>query len=268
MNSEKTAKRVVLVHWNRIEWTERAKRLKEAGYTAAPGEMTPAGLRGMIQQQPQAFVIDLGRLPSHGRDVAMSLRTAKSTRAVPLVFVDGAPEKVARIREQLPDAVYTTWAKIGPALKRAIANPPANPVKASSALAGYSGTPLPKKLGIKEGVTVAMVNAPEGFEDTLGALPEGAELRRGLAGAPHLILWFMTRRSELEARIGRILPLMDKLGAWFIWPKKTSGVESDITENTLREVALPLGIVDCKVCAVDATWSGLWFKRRVQPKSS
>jgi hypothetical protein len=262
MGAKSAKPRVLLIHWNEKERLDRAERLKSAGYEAVAPEVTPGSLRAILDDPPAAVVIDLSRLPSHGRDVAMALRERKSTRFIPLVFADGAPEKAARFREQLPDALYTTWPRIAHALKRAIANPVTNPVAPSSRLAGYSGTPLPKKLGIKPGGAVAMVNAPDGFEDALGALPEGVDLRRGLSGSPDLILWFMTTRRELEGRIGRILPLMGKQGAWFVWPKKTSGVESDITENVLREVALPLGIVDCKVCAVDATWSGLWFKRR------
>ena len=117
------------------------------------------------------LVIDLGRLPSHGRDVGVSMRQTRATRGIPLVFVDGDPEKVEPIRQLLPDAVYTDWPNIQPALRHAIANPPSQPVVLKSSLAGYSGTPLPRKLGIKPGYAVALPGAPDDFETTLGELP-------------------------------------------------------------------------------------------------
>lgn len=107
------------------------------------------------------------RLPSHGRDVALGIRKFKSTRYVPLVFVEGDPEKVKHIKELLPDAVYTTWSQIQGALKRAIAHPTKDPVVPRTALDGYSGTPLPKKLGIKAHSVVCLIDAPKSFENPL-----------------------------------------------------------------------------------------------------
>ncbi|MGH9673172.1 MAG: hypothetical protein ACRD44_08320 [Bryobacteraceae bacterium] len=254
--------RVLLVHWNQDELEQRADRLRAAGHEVAAMEFSPAGRKRVLANPPEAIVIDLARLPSHGRDVAMAFRERKATRHIPLVFMEGDPEKTERTRRQLPDAVYTTWPKIRAALKDAIAHPPAAPVVPSSRLAGYSGTPLPKKLGIKAETTVALVNAPGEFERTLGALPDGVELKEGLNGRPDLILWFLTSRREMEARIGRISALADRQGVWFIWPKKASGVSADITQNDVRETGLAHGLVDFKVCAVDETWSGLWFKQR------
>jgi len=99
------------------------------------------------------------------------------------VFVDGETEKVERVKNLLPDAVYTTWSRIRGALKMAIANPPSNPVVPRSLLEAYAGTHLPKKLGIKAGSVVALIGAPKGFEKTLGELPEGAKTRRRAGGA-------------------------------------------------------------------------------------
>jgi hypothetical protein len=127
-------------------------------------------------------------------------------------------------------------------------------------MAGYSGTPLPRKLGIQEGHRVAFLDAPPGFEKTLGALPAGVVRQAGLRGkvALDVAIVFVTRRAELERRLGTVRARMTPAGGiWIAWPKKASGVETDVTEDVIRTVALPTGLVDNKVCAIDATWSGL-----------
>ena len=132
------------------------------------------------------------------------------------------------------------------------------------ATAGYSGTPLPKKLEIKEGSRVATVGAPADFARTLGTLPAGARLHRGLTGQRTLTIWFVTSRRPLEGDLRRVMPGRDDGSLWVAWPKKASGVKTDVTEDVLREVILPHGLVDRKVCAIDATWSGLLFSWRKQ----
>ena len=124
---------------------------------------------------------------------------------------------------------------------------------------GYSGTPLPRKLGIKEGQRVALLGAPAGFEDgTLGELPDGVRVVRRAAGKADVIVSFQTSRAELERRLPALRGLMEPAaGLWVAWPKRASGLPTDITEDVLREVALPTGLVDNKVCAIDASWSGL-----------
>jgi hypothetical protein len=127
-------------------------------------------------------------------------------------------------------------------------------------MAGYSGTPLPQKLGIKEGGKVAVINSPRTFAKTLGKLPRNATVHKGLSGEGlfDVIVVFVTSRTELQQQItanrGHMTPAA---GLWVAWPKKSSGVASEVTENTVREIALPTGLVDNKVCAIDETWSGL-----------
>jgi len=124
--------------------------------------------------------------------------------------------------------------------------------------AGYSGTPLPKKLGIKEGAEVAILNAPEDFTDTLGALPGGVTVRQRLRRPLDVIVFFTVRRADLEHRIERLRAALEPAGRlWIAWPKRASKVETDMTEDVVRDVALPLGLVDNKVAAIDETWSGL-----------
>ncbi|HEY2515995.1 MAG TPA: hypothetical protein VGI39_34225 [Polyangiaceae bacterium] len=127
-------------------------------------------------------------------------------------------------------------------------------------MAGYSGTPLSKKLGIKSGHRVAVVRPPEGFEKSLGELPEDVTLQKGIAGKVPLdvILFFAGRRGEFEKHLSSLRGRMATAGGlWIAWPKKASGVATDMNENVVREVALPTGLVDNKVCAIDETWSGL-----------
>ncbi len=132
--------------------------------------------------------------------------------------------------------------------------------------AGYSGTPLPKKLGIKEGHQVALLSAPEGFEKTLGALPFGVSVRESLKGQPlDVVVLFVTARKQLEQQLAKVRKAMAlACGFWVAWPKKASGVATDMTEHVVRELALPTGLVDNKVCAVDETWSGLRLVIRVE----
>jgi hypothetical protein len=129
--------------------------------------------------------------------------------------------------------------------------------------AGYSGTPLPKKLGIKPDSTLALVGAPEDFEETLGPLDE-VTVRRSARGRWDLLLLFVTRRADLARKLPGVVEKLDGRSFWIAWPKRSSGVPTDVTEDTLRELALPLGVVDYKVCAIDATWSGLKFARRAK----
>jgi hypothetical protein len=124
--------------------------------------------------------------------------------------------------------------------------------------AGYSGTPLPKKLGVEEGSRVAWLNAPDHFDALLGELPDGVHVSRRLGRGIDVLVQFATSRAELRRRLPKLKDAVFPAGAaWVSWPKRSSGVATDITEDTIREDALPLGLVDVKVAAIDATWSGL-----------
>jgi hypothetical protein len=128
--------------------------------------------------------------------------------------------------------------------------------------AGYSGTPLPRKLGIKEGSTVVLVSAPDRFEQTLGALPPRTTLRHGNRGARQTTVWFVTAERELWSRFEAIAAAVGDGTLWVAWPKQSSELAGDVTEDSVRAVALPRGLVDTKVCAIDETWSGLRLTRR------
>ena len=125
------------------------------------------------------------------------------------------------------------------------------------ATAGYSGTPLQKKLGFKPGMTAAFVDAPDGLDGLLGVL-EGVSVKRSLRGSADLVLCFVTARRDLERRAARLREAIAPDGlVWVCWPKRASKVATDMTEDVVRDVLLPTGLVDVKVAAVDETWSGL-----------
>jgi hypothetical protein len=260
-------KRVRLIHWKPAEAEARVEELESAGYRVTYGPFQgPPTMRRLRADPPDAVVIDLDRAPSQGRDVAFLLRQSKTTRGLPLVFVGGEKGRVAKIEKTLPDAVYAPWSRIRSGLKRAIARPPADPVVPASALAGYSGTPLPRKLGIKPDTVVMLLGAPEGFEATLEPLPQNVRFRRRAQGLANLVLLFAKSKKEMERRFptaARCLAVGG--GLWIAWPKKASGVATDLTQAAVRSFGLGSDFVDYKICAIDETWSGLLFARR-KPK--
>jgi CheY-like chemotaxis protein len=251
-------RRIRLVHWKEEEVPERAARLEAEGFEVdgrVPG--SSIGVKQLREDPPAGFVIDLGRLPSHGLEVARSLRDSKALRQTPIVFVDGAEEKVARVREQLPDAIYTAWDEIGADLGHALDNPISDPVVPASSSGPQSGRSLVQKLGVKAGTTVALLDAPEGFEEALSPPPDDVVLRQGNRGRREMTVWFITSARQLESRFDTVAKAVGEGMLWVAWPKRTSGVETDLTEDVIRQAALDRGMVDTKVCAIDETWSGL-----------
>jgi hypothetical protein len=136
--------------------------------------------------------------------------------------------------------------------------------------AGYSGTPLPRKLGIKDGQRIVVLGAPEGFmKGTLGPLPDGVRVLARASAPLDLVLRFLTTRRELERELPRLRAKLDPAGLlWIAWPKRASGVPTDVTEDVVREVALANALVDTKVAAIDETWSGLRLVIRVEDRAS
>lgn len=125
-------------------------------------------------------------------------------------------------------------------------------------MAGYSGIPLAQKLGVKAGLTVVTINAPTSYRRLLGTIPEGVTFSDRLKPDSSFVHIFMEKRGALEKRLAVLREKVADTGTvWVSWPKKSSGVPTDVTEDVVRAVALPLGFVDVKVCAIDETWSGL-----------
>ncbi len=132
---------------------------------------------------------------------------------------------------------------------------------------GYSPRSLVEKLGIKPGIRIAILNAPRGYRATLGRLPPGVRIVTTARGQLAFIQFFTTTRTELERKFAVLVKSLEPAGAlWVSWPKKASGVPTDMTEDVVREIALPAGLVDVKVAAVDDVWSGLKLVRRLKTR--
>jgi hypothetical protein len=133
--------------------------------------------------------------------------------------------------------------------------------------AGYSGTPLVEKLGIKPGATLGLIGAPDDFDATLGELPDDVAVRRRLRGPFDVIVAFYVDRSTLERRLPALRGALQPAGGlWLAWPKRASGVVTDLSDNVVRELGLAAGLVDNKVCAIDAVWSGLRLVYRLRDR--
>ncbi len=134
-------------------------------------------------------------------------------------------------------------------------------------MAGYSGKPLVEKLGIKAGASVAIVNAPKGYDRILGKLPSRVTRKASAVGPLDFVQFFTTERRELERRFAALARALAPAGMlWISWPKQSSGVATDLTEDVIRAIGLAHGLVDVKVAAVDEVWSGLKFVRRVKDR--
>jgi len=256
--------RVLVVHRKPEVALERAQRLAGEGFDAASYPVIgPSAFRHIRANPPDVILIDLTELPSYGRTMGVLLREQKGTRSIPLVFLKGDPEKAARVREVLPDAVFASWANIASAIERAIGNPPRVPSAPRTPL-----VPLAQKLRIQEGSVVALLGAPEGIRETLAPLPPGVRLQTSIGDAGVILLFVRSAAAlgrELKApasgmRAGRTL--------WVCWPKRTSARPCDLTANLIREMASPYNLVDSKLCAIDETWSATALSKRRAGRNS
>jgi CheY-like chemotaxis protein len=253
---------VLLVHWNETEAKQLARALKALGYKPKIlFDSEKPNLAEIREHPPELFLIHLSRLPSQGREIAGHFRRAKATRNVPILFVGGDPERVKTARKLIPDAEFAVWDEIRTAIKRAIKNAPRNPAIPST-MASYSASALPKKLGIRDNCSIMLINPPNHFERKLDPLPAYTKIVYDPKGA-HVAILFAMSQAEL-ARDFRPLAkaLPEKTALWIAWPKKASGVKTDLDGNIVREFGLDAAWVDYKVCAIDETWSGLCFARR------
>jgi hypothetical protein len=134
-------------------------------------------------------------------------------------------------------------------------------------MAGYSGTPLPKKLGVKENQRIALVNEPENFREQLGTLPEASEIVQRLSAPLDLVLLFVDREKTLAKQFPSLAKKLSSNGMiWVAWPKKSSGVPTDLIFDRVQRIGLACGLVDVKICAIDDVWSGLKFVIRVKDR--
>ena len=238
-------------------------RLAEAGYAVdRKGVAGPEDLKRLGREPPRAVVIDLDRAPARGRDIALALRQRVATRRIPIVLVASDRAVFARLKALPLETMQAAPEDVVTAVASALSMPPSGAPPAVPPIAGYSGTPLPRKLGIKAGSRVVLVRPPEGFADLLQPLPPDVVLRTTNRGPRDITLWFTRSRRELERDAAQMARAADAGRLWIVWPKKTSPLAADHTERDVRRVGISAGLVDFKVCAVDPDWSGLAFVRR------
>lgn len=256
--------RVVLVHWHEAEAHERAERLRAAGFFVDVHWRQDDGkalCRSLMAEPPDAVLVDLARLPSRGREVAHYVYERKALQAVKVVFVPGEAAKTARARADFPEAVFATWEQLPRMLPRALAAPPRLAVAPKHK--DYAATPLPQKLGLAADQRFAVRRPPVGFVPGLGALPAGLTTVERLTGALDVVLLFCRDQAQLAQDFPAAVAHLAEGGKlWVAWPKKASGVDTDLTEDAIRAFGLGHGVVDTKVCAIDAVWSGLRFSHR------
>lgn len=257
--SKKTAKRsgakplLWLVHSGADE-SARIAQLRALGFRVVTARWSSPEIIRKKAELPCAVVVDLSRSPSSGRDIAVAMRSHRELVSVPFIFVDGAPDRMMAIKALLPDAIGTTWPRIGDALVAARESPPSGG-RQLSVFAAYENKSLTDKLGIKAGVTVAIVNAPATFRATLGALPEGAKIHH-TAKPRDLTLWFVHSNDELIGELAKMKPHAASGRLWIIW-RKGAGAASSLNQNTIRKIVLANGLVDFRISRIDDEWAGL-----------
>jgi CheY-like chemotaxis protein len=249
--------RVRVVHWKPAEAEPLLEACRAAGHEVEydPADL-PATARMARRTMPEALVIDLSRAPASGRELAFAIRHTKYTRHIPLVFVDGEPEKVEAIRKQLPDALFTSRNRIASAIKTACNQVLTNPATPPTVMERYGTRSVAQKLGIKQDSTVALFDAPRDYASVLGEIPEGVELMEDPEDIQPVTLWFVRDPRDYQAELPRKRALAGRSKLWIMW---TKGATNGLTGNFVREAAIEVGLVDHKICAVDARWSGMLF---------
>jgi hypothetical protein len=251
--------RIRLFHWKAVEAKPLIAQLRAEGYTVdySGEDHLARHFPALRESPPHAIVIDLSRLPSHGRHVAVALRAQKKIRSIPIVFVDGDPEKVKKIRADFPDAIHTSRAKLGSALKRA--KPVADPVSPPS-----STRTVAQKLGIRSAVRVAVIDAPRGYAKSIGPLPAGAALEEESAETLPVTLWFVREAVEFLDALPRMRDLAGSSRLWVVYPKQQAKPKApgEVTLDFIRNEAMAAGLVHRAICSVDATWTAMLFGPR------
>lgn len=251
--------RIRVLHWKAAEAAALIELLEGAGCQVDYEErFRPALLREWRESPPDAFVIDLTRLPSHGREIAVALRRSRATRPIPVVFLDGAEEKVGPIRALLPDADYCTRRTLRSTLRKALKNGVTAPVVPKDMMQRYADRTAAQKLGIKARSKVALIDAPRDAVRALGELPEQVDVCDE-SDTADVTLCFGTEITLLAKRLSQLRKCAGATKLWVLWRKGGLAAHGDITENVIRDCALSLGLVDYKVCSVNQVWSAILF---------
>jgi CheY-like chemotaxis protein len=253
--------RVRVIHWKPAESSVLVDAVRAAGFEPEydPAHTASEIARALKENPPDAVVIDLTRLPSHGREMAVWIRNRKSSRTLPIVFVDGEPDKLARVKDVLPDATYATRATLARALKTACKNRSASPVIPPSAMERFKAKTAAQKLGIAAATTVAVIDPPRDYASVLGPMPDDVEFLEDPAAVQKITLWFIRDAESMLAAVRRMRAIAAATKLWILWPKAQP---NRFREGSIRELGIENGLVDYKICSVNDQWSGILFARK------
>jgi hypothetical protein len=257
-----TVKTIKLISWHE-DVKAKAATLKHAGVRidAAPLIRLSGIVSDLARLNPAVLVLDLDKLPSRSREIALALRSSKSACHIPILFVGGTAEKIVRIRGEHPDGTFVNWVEARQAMAELLQQPPAIPQAIPHR--NFSATPLLTKLGIRAGMEIAVVAAPEDFEDLLGDLPDNTSLVARLSAKTGLALCFVRSLKDLTATLDLLtLRLPKQASVWIVHPKRAGKYHVDFNQNDVRDYSLTVGLVDYKVCSIDNDWSALKFAWR------
>jgi CheY-like chemotaxis protein len=252
--------RVRLFHTRASEAAPTVAALHAAGCQVDyEDESVTVALRACRASPPDVVVIDLSRLPSHGKEIAIALRQSPATRHLPIVFCGGAADKVAGIRELLPDASFCDLAKLAACARKAASAPPRKAVVPPAMMDRYASRTAAQKLGVKPDSTVGLIGAPRDYKQILGPLPPGILFSEDdLEGAP-VILCFIQDADSLRQVMSQARSHARHAKFWLLWRKKSHRSHDGVTEPLVRETGIALGLVDYKICSVNPTWSAMLF---------
>jgi hypothetical protein len=260
-------KTVRLICWKEADAARHAAELRRAGDRVIADPLANPGgaVRYFRELNPDAVVIDLDRLPSHGRELGMSLRASKSTCHLPLIFAGGIAEKIDPIRSAIPGVIFTAWSDVATAVERAMAQPAAPRLHARELPKSTGAGALERKLDIKS-QTIFTVMALHGdaswFSELLTSIPDGAVVQRRIDRSTTLALFVVDARRDLVRAFGLAkASLPAGASFWIVHPKQTSPLAADFNQDIVRETGISHGFVDYKVCAIDKDWSALKFAR-------
>ena len=254
--------RVRVIHWNAEEAASLVQMCRRAGYkidydSGGGPDVVKATRKAPV---PDVIVIDLTRLASHGREVGVALRNYKTLRATPIVFVDGEDIKVEKTRERVPDAYFCSRGQLLRTLKKAIREAGSKPVvPARPMMELYRSRFTFQKLGVQPGMSLGVVDPPRDYLAALGEMPEGVEIVEDPDSPQAVTVWFVHELDPYLDSLQRMRAIADRTKLWIAWRK---GAKNGITQNSVRETAREVGLVDYKICAIDGHWSGMLFARK------
>jgi hypothetical protein len=255
-------KTIKLLTWHE-DVEKKAAALRGTGLRVDTAPLSSSsGVVGELSRlNPDVLVLDLDRLASKSRDIAVALRGSRSACHIPILFAGGVAEKIERIRSENPDASFVTWPEARKALTRILKRPRLLHTKPQPHKTFT--TPLLQKLGIREKMRVAMIGAPEGFDNVLGELPDGMVLAARITPATELALCFVRSSDGLAATVDLLSSRLPKeASVWIVHPKQKNSRRTDFNQNDVRHRGLAVGLVDYKVCSIDDEWSALKFAWR------